>query len=185
MQRTIKYIGWPIETKKPQNDNNNNKNRKEQTQNRKTLPENRNTNPKTEISIPNRKHTQKKLNRKTETESKNTNYSNKRRKQKQGNSVKLYSFSCFIVFFEQAFYVFFRENMIAGCYYLGTSNCKSISFPGYLFFLSPLAPGNRYFHFSGFRRLDYQPLFGKMSPRRIKDRTRETAEIEPKVSGQF
>ena len=35
-------------------------------------------------------------------------------------------------------------------------------------------------------RLDYQPLFGKMSPHsspfsgRIKDRTRETAEIEPK-----
>ena len=30
-------------------------------------------------------------------------------------------------------------------------------------------------------RLDYQPLFGKMSlhPGRIKDRTRETAEIEP------
>ena len=40
--------------------------------------------------------------------------------------------------------------------------------------------------FSGKReeaRLDYQPLFGKMSPHsspRIKDRTRETAEIEPK-----
>ena len=31
-----------------------------ETQNRKTLPENRNTNPKTEISIPNRKHTQRK-----------------------------------------------------------------------------------------------------------------------------
>ena len=36
------------------------------------------------------------------------------------------------------------------------------------------------------RRLDYQPLFGKMSPhssperRRIKDWTRETAEIEPR-----
>ena len=30
MQRTIKYIGWPIETKKPQ-DNNNNKNSREQT----------------------------------------------------------------------------------------------------------------------------------------------------------
>jgi len=29
------------------------------------------------------------------------------------------------------------------------------------------------------RRLDYQPLFGKM---RIKDRTRETAEIEPRKS---
>ena len=69
MQRTIKYIGWLIETKKPQ-DNNNNKNRKEQTQNeiqktkwetqnRKTLPENRNRNPKTEISITNRQHTKK------------------------------------------------------------------------------------------------------------------------------
>ena len=112
MQRTVKYIGWPIETKKPQDINNNNKigenkpktetyKTKWETQNRKTLPENRNTNPKTEISIPNRKHTQKntKLNRKTETESKNTNHSHKRRKQKQGNSVKLYSFSCFIVFF--------------------------------------------------------------------------------------
>ena len=39
-------------------------------------------------------------------------------------------------------------------------------------------------------RLDYQPLFGKMSPhssperfsRRIKDRTRETAEIESRFS---
>ena len=33
-------------------------------------------------------------------------------------------------------------------------------------------------------RLDYQPLFGKMSPHSssgsIKDRTRETAEMEPK-----
>ena len=103
IQRTIKYIGWPIETKKPQGNNNSHKNRKEQTQNRntsdktetqnrKTLLENRNTNPKTEISIPNRKDTEKntKLNRKTETESKNTNHSQKRPKQKQGNSVKLY-----------------------------------------------------------------------------------------------
>ena len=31
------------------------------TRNRKTLPENRNTNPKTEMSIPKRKHTQKKI----------------------------------------------------------------------------------------------------------------------------
>ena len=94
---------------------------------------------------PNRKRTQKstKLNRKTETESKNTNHSHKRRKQKQGNSVKLYSFSCFIVLF--ILNVFFRENMIAGYYYLGTSNCKSISFPAYLFSPSPFAPGDRYF----------------------------------------
>ena len=31
-------------------------------------------------------------------------------------------------------------------------------------------------------RLDYQPLFGKMSPH-FKDRTRETVEIEPKRLG--
>ena len=31
-------------------------------------------------------------------------------------------------------------------------------------------------------RLDYQPLFGKMSPH-SKDRTRETAEIEPNEQG--
>ena len=116
------------------------------TQNRKTLPENRNTNSQTEISTPNRKHTQKntKLYRKTETESKNTNHSHKRRKQKQGNSVKLYTFSCFIVFFfflffffEQAFYVFFRENKIAG--YLGTLNCKSILFPNQIYTLRRLS----------------------------------------------
>ena len=164
MRRTIKYIGWLIETKKPQDNNNNNKNRKEQTQNeiqktkwetqnRKTLPENRNRNPKTEISITNRQHTQKntKLNRKTETESKNTNHSHKRRKQKQGNSVKLYSFSCFIVLF--ILNVFFRENMIAGYYYLGTSNCKSISFPAYLFSPSPFAPGDRYFRLWGLQSI--------------------------------
>ena len=52
-------------------------------------------------------------------------------------------------FFEQAFYVFFRESMIAAYYYLGTSNSKSISFPGYLFSLSPLAPGDRYFRLWG------------------------------------
>ena len=139
MRRTIKYIGWLIETKKPQ-DNNNNKNGKEQTQNeiqktkwetqnRKTLPENRNRNPKTEISITNRQHTQKntKLNRKTETESKNTNHSHKRRKQKQGNSLK-YCLSCFIVFVLNR--RLFRESMIAGYNYLRTSICKSISFPG-------------------------------------------------------
>ena len=39
-------------------------------------------------------------------------------------------------------------------------------------------------------RLDYQPLFGKMSPHsslqeRIKDRTRETAEIEPTARLDF
>ena len=41
-------------------------------------------------------------------------------------------------------------------------------------------------------RLDYQPLFGKMSPHsspvssgRIKDRTRETAEIEPNSKPGF
>ena len=32
-------------------------------------------------------------------------------------------------FFKQEFYVFFRENVIAGYYYLETLNCKSISFP--------------------------------------------------------
>ena len=68
MQRTIKYIGWPIETKnhkttttatkigenKPKTETHKTK---WETQNRKTLPENRNTNPKTEISILNRKDT--------------------------------------------------------------------------------------------------------------------------------
>ena len=86
MQRTIKYIGWPIETKnhktstttkigenQPKTETHKTK---WETQNRKTVPENRNINPQTGISIPNRKHTQKntKLNRKTETESKNTNH---------------------------------------------------------------------------------------------------------------
>ena len=85
MQRSIKYIGWLIETKnhktttttkigenKPKTETHKTK---WETQNRKTLPENRNTNPNTEISIPNRKGTQKstELNRKTETESKTTN----------------------------------------------------------------------------------------------------------------
>ena len=150
MQGTIKYIGWPIETKKPQDNNNNNKNRKEQTQNeiqktkwetqnRKTLPENRNRNPKTEISITNRQHTQKntKLNRKTETESKNTNHSHKRRKQKQGNSLK-YCLSCFIVFVLNR--RLFRESMIAGYNYLRTSICKSISFQA-------LDPGDGHYRF--------------------------------------
>ena len=157
MQRTVKYIEWPIETEKPQDNNNNDKNRREQTQNRKTLPENRNTNSNTEISIPNKKHTQRntKLNRKTEAESQNTNHSHKRRKQKQGNSVKLYSFSCFIVFFFFWTCVlrFFRENMIAGYYYLGILNCKSISFPGYLFSPLPLPPGDRYFRLWGLRSI--------------------------------
>ena len=64
MQRTFKYIGWPIETKNHKTTTTTTKIGK--TQNRKTLPENRNTNPQTEMSIPNRKHTQKntKLNRK-------------------------------------------------------------------------------------------------------------------------
>ena len=56
-------------------------------------------------------------------------------------------------FFEQAFYLFFRESMIAAYYYLGTSNSKSISFPGYLFSLSPLAPGDRYFCLWGLRSI--------------------------------
>ena len=30
--------------------------------------------------------------------------------------------------------------------------------------------------------LDYQPLFGKNEPALIKDRTRETAEIEPRTT---
>ena len=58
----------------------------------KTLPENRNTNPKTEISIPNRKHTQKntKLNRKTETENpKIQTIATKDENRNKGNSVKL------------------------------------------------------------------------------------------------
>ena len=120
--------------------------------NRKTLPENRNTNPQTEISIPNRKHTKKntKLNRKTEIESKSTNHSHKRRKRKQGNSVKLYIVShVSSSFFEHASYVFFRKSTIAGYCYLGTSNCKSISFPGYLFSPSPLAPTDRNFCLRG------------------------------------
>ena len=32
----MKYIGWPIETKKPQDNKKKKKNRKEQTQNRNT-----------------------------------------------------------------------------------------------------------------------------------------------------
>ena len=155
MQRTVKYIEWPIETEKPQDNNNNDKNRREQTQNRKTLPENRNTNSNTEISIPNRKGTRKstKLNRKTETESKNTNHSHKRRKQKQGNSVKLYFLMFHRLFFWTGVLRFFRETMIAGYYYLGTSNCKSISFPAYLFSPSPFAPGDRFFRLWGLRSI--------------------------------
>ena len=49
------------------------------------------------------------------------------------------------LFLNRRFTFFFRESMIAGYYYLRTSNSKSISFPGYLFSLSPLAPGDRYF----------------------------------------
>ena len=156
MQRTIKYIGWPIETKnhktttttkigknKPKTETHKTK---WETRNRKTLPENRNTKSQNW-----NKHPQQELQTDSKTDSKNTNHSHKRRKQKQGNSVKLYSFSCFIVFF--ILNVFFRENMIAGYYYLGTSNCKSISFPGYLFSLSPLAPGDRFFHLWGFRSI--------------------------------
>ena len=48
-------------------------------------------------------------------------------------------------FLNRRFTFFFRENMIAGYYYLGTSNCKSISFPAYLFCPSPFTPGDRYF----------------------------------------
>ena len=52
----------------------------------------------------------------------------------------------------------------------------------FVFVFSRFSSCNRWF------RLDYQPLFGKMSPHsspeclssgRIKDRTRETVEIEP------
>ena len=63
MQRTIKYIGRPIETKKPQDKMGNPKQKN-------TTRKQKNPNPRTEISIPNRKNTHKntKLNRKTETE---------------------------------------------------------------------------------------------------------------------
>ena len=119
---------------------------KNTTRKQKHKSQNGNKHPQQETHSKNTK-----LNRKTETESKNTNHSHKRRKQKQGNSVKLYSFSCFIVLF--ILNVFFRENMIAGYYYLGTSNCKSISFPAYLFSPSPFAPGDRYFRLWGLRSI--------------------------------
>ena len=127
-----------------------------ETQNRKTLAENRNTNPNTEISIPNRKHAQSskktKLNHKTETESKNTNHSQKRRKQKQGNS-EFFSimFHRFFFFWTGVLRFFFRGNMIAGYCYLGTLNCKSISFPGYLFSPLPVASRSRWPVFSSLR----------------------------------
>ena len=51
--------------------------------------------------------------------------------------------------------------------------------------LQVVAIGRYVFQSWGKFTLDYQPLFGKMSPHssgRIKDRTRETVEIEPRVS---
>ena len=103
MQRTIKYIGWLIETKnhktttttkigknKPKTERHKTK-RKPKTEKHyqeTETSEHKSQNGNIKHPKPETHKKVQKLNHKTETESENTNHSHKRRKQKQENSLK-------------------------------------------------------------------------------------------------